>query len=175
MSNAFSREFLGETPTTKDKLTIFSVTLLLMAIIGYFNYAELSSMPLWKPILFLLMVLDIIAGAIANFTKSSQEYYKNNTKKRVQFILFHVVHIGLIYVAVGYFWFCLSVLAYVLAAAFVVNFTKTLKQQEINASIVTTIGFVLFYVVFPTPQILMWLPSVLLVKLVFGFAIKREI
>ncbi len=145
-----------------------------MAIIGFKNYPELSSMPIWKPILFLVMVLDIIAGAIANFTKSSQDYYKNNTKKRIIFLFMHFLHIGFLILAVGHLWYSLSVLIFTLIGAFIVNFTESLKQQEINASAVVCLGIILFYVVFPAPQILMWLPAILLVKLVFGFSIRRE-
>lgn len=174
MSNAFSREFLGETPKKGDQVLVFAITFIVMAIIGYKNYSDLSGMPIWKPILYLIMVLDIVAGAIANFTKSSQEYYKNNTQKRVTFLLMHFIHIGLLILAIGHLWYCLAVLIYTLIGSFIVNFTNKLKQQEINASVVVCLGVILFYVVFPAPQIIMWLPAILLVKLVFGFSIRRE-
>ena len=80
--NAFSREFLGENPTRKDQLTILGVTIASIAVIGYFNFDELSALPAWKAILFLLMLLDIFAGAIGNFTLSTQLWYKNKPKKR---------------------------------------------------------------------------------------------
>lgn len=173
MSNAFSREFLGESPTKKDQVLVFSIAILVMGVIGYFNYEQLSAMPLWKPVLFLLMILDIVSGAVANFTKSTQLYYRNNNK-RVTFLLIHFIHIGLLVLAVGHIWYCLAVLAFTLAGALIVNFTKSLKQQEITAAVVVNLGIILFYVVFPAPQILNWLPGILLMKLVFGFAINRE-
>ena len=172
MSNAFSREFLGESPTRHDQVLIFSSAFLIMAFIGYFNYEQLSAMATWKLILFLVMILDIVSGAVANFTRSTQLYYKD-TVKRVAFLFMHFIHIGLIILAVGHAWYCFAVLSFTLAGALIVNFTRSLNKQEITAAVVVNLGIVLFYVVFPAPQILNWLPGILLMKLVFGFAINR--
>ncbi|WP_281558309.1 hypothetical protein [Thalassomonas sp. RHCl1] len=172
--SAFSREFLGETPTQKDKLTIFSVTTVLLALIGYYNSAELTDIALWQSILFMLMAFDIIAGAIGNFTKSSQQWYKNKPKKRVMFLFEHFIHIGLLVLAVGHAWYCFGLLAFTIVAGLFVNYTETLKQQEINAASVILIGLVIFYVVFPAPPLLAWLPSIFLLKLVMGFSVRRE-
>lgn len=49
-----------------------------------------------------------------------------------------------------------------------------LKQQEINAASVVCLGMGVFYILFPPPALLLWLPGVLLVKLVMGFALRRE-
>ncbi|OHX64556.1 hypothetical protein [Flammeovirga pacifica] len=174
MSNAFSREFLGDNPTKKDLLKIGGVTLLAVVTIGYSNYAELSELPIWKSILFLLMLSDIFAGAIGNFTKSTQDHYKNDTKKRVTFLLMHILHISLLVVAVGHVWFGIGLFVYTIAAGLLVNASKTVKQQEINAASVICLGFLLFYVAFPAPKILIWLPAVFLIKLVMGFSIRRE-
>ena len=172
--SAFSREFLGETPTQKDVMTILSVTFVLLAVIGYYNLSELSNIPLWKTVLFMIITADIIAGAIGNFTKSSQKWYKNKPKKRVRFYFEHFIHIGLLVLAVGHAWYCFGLLAFTIVAGLFVNYTDTLKQQEINAASVSLIGLVVFYVVFPAPQILVWLPSIFLLKLIMGFSVRRE-
>ncbi|WP_066858145.1 hypothetical protein [Halodesulfovibrio spirochaetisodalis] len=174
MFNGFSREFLGETPTRRDKITIFSITFLLVGVVGYKSSPELAMLPMWKVILFLVTILDIFAGAIANFTKSSQIYYKNKPAKRIAFYFEHIIHIAFLVLTVGHMWYCVGLLAYTIAAGLFVNYTDSLKQQEINAAAVVCIGLVLFYVVVPVPQILVWLPSVFLVKLIFGFSIRRE-
>ncbi len=177
MSNlftSFSREFVGETPTQKDIITILGVTFALLGIIGYYNLPELSDMPLWKAILFILVAFDILAGAIGNFTKSSQEWYKNKPKKRIMFYFEHLIHISILVLAVGHAWYCFGLLAFTIIAGLFVNYTDTLKQQEINAASVILIGLVVFYVVFPAPQILVWLPSIFLLKLIMGFSVRRE-
>lgn len=170
----FVREFLGEHPTKKDKATIFGVTFVSLVLIGYKSFPELDNLPIWKAMLFMLMSFDIFAGAIGNFTLSTQIWYRNKPKKRVIFFFEHFIHIGLLIVAVGHPWYLLALLAYTIAVGLLVNATESLKQQEINAAAVVSIGLTLFYVAFPPPQILLWLPAVLLVKLVIGFAIRRE-
>ncbi|MEM6723860.1 MAG: hypothetical protein AAF598_07460 [Bacteroidota bacterium] len=175
MSNAISREFLGDHPTKKDQLFIFGITFLCLGIIGYQNFDALAALPLWRSLLFLLMVLDIIAGAIANFTKSTQDHYRGDPRKRVTFLLMHFIHIGLLILAVGHLWYALALLVYTLIGAFIVNATSPLKQAEINAAVWVCLGCILFYVVVPPPTILMWLPAILLLKLVFAFAVRREL
>lgn len=174
MSKVFSSTLLGENPKKNDQILIFSTTFLAIGVIGYFNFEELSKIPIWKSLLFLFIVLDIVAGAIANFTTSSQKYYKNDTTKRIVFLFTHFIHLGLLVLAVGHIWYCLAVLIFTIIGALIVNFTASLKQQEINASVIINLGIILFYVVFPAPQIIVWLPAILLIKLVFGFSINRE-
>jgi len=172
--NAFIREFLGENPTKKDVLTILGITFLLMGAIGFVNWSELSQLPIWKTIIFLLMLFDIFAGAIGNFTLSTQLWYKNKPKKRVMFYFEHMIHIGLLILAIGNLWYCVGLLAYTIVAGLFVNYTKAMKQQEINAASVICIGLIIFYVVFPPVQLLIWLPAVFLIKLIMGFSIRRE-
>lgn len=172
--NALVREFLGENPTKKDLLIIWGMAILSIGTIGFKNWNELSGLPIWKTVLFLLILVDIFAGAIGNFTLSTQLWYKNKPKKRVVFYFEHLVHIGLLTLAVGHLWFSFGLLLYTIGAGLLVNYTKSLKQQEINASAVICIGLLIFYVALPVPQILIWLPAVLLIKLVMGFSVRRE-
>lgn len=167
-------EFLGDNPNKKDIIKISITTLIVTTIIGYFNYSEISGLPIWKAILFFIILADIFAGAVGNFTKSTQLKYSNNTKKRVSFLFAHIVHIGVLVLAVGHVYYGFGVLAFTIASGLIVNFTGTVKNQEINAAVAFCVGIILFYVVFPAPQILVWLPAILLVKLVFGFSIRRE-
>lgn len=171
---SLSREFLGENPERKDLTVIFAVTLILLGTITYKSLPELKILPIWKSLLFLLTAADILAGAIGNFTKSTQAFYKNKPKKRIMFFFEHLLHIGFVILAIGHAWYCLALLAYTIGVGIFVNATDTLKQQEINASAVIIIGIILFNVAFPAPAVLVWLPSVFLIKLVFGFAIRRE-
>lgn len=177
MSNVFAvfaREFLGENPKSQDKVTIFGVTVLLLVAIWYNNSTELSEIDLWKVGLFMLMAFDIIAGAIGNFTKSSQLWYANKPKKRVIFYFEHLIHISLLVLAIGHAWYCFALLAYTIAAGLFVNYTDTLKQQEIHAASAIMVGIGLFSVLFPAPQVLVWLPPILLIKLIMGFSVRRE-
>lgn len=136
--------------------------------------AELTQMAIWRSILFMLMAFDIIAGAIGNFTKSSQEWYKNKPKKRVIFYFEHLIHIGLLILAIGHTEYLLALLAYTITAGLFVNYTNTLKQQEINAASTILLGIGIFSVAIPAPQLLVWLPAIFLIKLIMGFSVRRE-
>ncbi|MBB6461987.1 hypothetical protein [Flammeovirga kamogawensis] len=174
MSNAFSKEFLGDTPIKKDQIKIWGVTLFSIGCIVYSNFTELTELPIWKAILFIVMLLDIFAGAVANFTKSTQTHYKENTKKRIIFLFSHLLHIGFLVLAIGHAYYCFALLAYTITGGLIVNFTTSIKQQEINAATIFCVGILLFYVLFPAPHLLIWLPAILLIKLVIGFSIRRE-
>ena len=172
---AFAREFVGEKPRKIDLVTIFIFTFILLAVLGYCYRVELSEISIWKVALFLLMTFDIIGGAIGNFTKSTQQWYMKKPSKRITFYFEHLIHIFGLYLAVGYPWYCFGLLVFAIVGGMIVNYTRSLKQQEINAACIMLIGYVLFYVVFPAPYLLAWLPAIFLLKIVMGFSIKREI
>ncbi len=165
------KEFLGETPKRKDVIAISSATTVLVSIIIYKNNELLSELAVWKIVLFATIAFDIVAGAIANYTESTQRYYGSYNSKRVTFL---IMHVAILYLAVGYLWFCLIILVYTIVSSLIVNFTKTLKQQEINTAMLAVIGSVLFFVIFPTLSLLLWFPMVIMLKLIIGFAVKRE-
>lgn len=174
MVTPFLKVFVGETPKKTELFIILGVSTVLTGVIAYANSNIFKNLPIWMVILFLIVTFDILGGAIGNFTQSTQIEYKNNPKKRVSFYFEHLLHIGLLTLTVGHGWYSFSVLAYSIIAGLFVNFTESLKQQEIYAATATIIGVVVFYVLFPAPQVLIWMPAIFFIKIVMGFSVKRE-
>lgn len=59
-------------------------------------YPEMTQgLPLWRSVIAYLLIFDIGAGCIANFTRSTSNYYAARPKGRLLFISVHV-HLPLV-------------------------------------------------------------------------------
>lgn len=76
--------------------------------------------PLWRNVLAFLLIFDIFAGCIANFTNSTSEYYANNKKRQIIFILIHF-HLILVGILLGVsIWSVILVWLYTIICAFII-------------------------------------------------------
>ncbi|MCJ8313154.1 MAG: hypothetical protein HRU38_13615 [Saccharospirillaceae bacterium] len=71
-------------------LAIFSFSLLSSIWLLFIGWDFFSELTLWKTIIALVVILDINAGLIANFTKGTNDFYQNNPKNRWVFISIHI-------------------------------------------------------------------------------------
>jgi hypothetical protein len=78
------------------KSTLVELSLILVTSTGatlalfWATYEEWSSVEIWKTILLVLLIFDIMAGFVANLTFSTNDYYRAAPKSRLVFILLHV-------------------------------------------------------------------------------------
>lgn len=79
----------------------------------------------------------------------------------------------MIYVGSGHLWYCVGILVWTLVGAFIVNSIRVLKDQEIVTSTVFGIGCLIFYCALDVPRVLLWLPFMLMNKLIMGFSVRR--
>lgn len=173
INNGF-KEWLGENPTLGDIWIIFGTAFLatVLLVAGYFD--ELRQLPLWRSILYVIVAFDIMGGAVANFTVSTDRYYAQNNNKRWMFFAEHVVHFILFYVAIGgNYWFWISIFAYTMISGIVVNLISERRVQEIVAPAFVTIGCILFYGFNLLIPLMTWFPAVFMIKIITGFAVQR--
>lgn len=172
--NNIFKEWLGEKPSLGDIYVIFGTALLTtgLLIAGYYN--ELSQLSLWRSILFVLVAFDILGGAVASFSVSTDRYYTQNAKKRWMFFAEHIVHFSLFYVAIGgNTWFWISIFAYTMITAVIVNLIRENKIQELFASAFVTVGCMLFYGFDFLVPLMSWFPAIFMIKIINGFAVRR--
>lgn len=89
----------------------------------------LSSVPLWRSALALILVLDIAAGCVANFTRSTNDFYAARPRNRWIFIAIHVHAIIVALLLDTDFAASLVVWGYTIAGAVVVNVLKSNPLQ----------------------------------------------
>ncbi|NRA88516.1 MAG: hypothetical protein HRU28_14255 [Rhizobiales bacterium] len=138
-----------------------SVPVILYLVFGQY----FGQLPTWKIILAMVFILDIAAGCIANFTKSTNNFYDQRPKHRWIFIAIHfhiiIVAYGLdadIYNAV-YIWF------YTIIAASIVNLLKDNDLQIFFGGFLLTCGLGLGLMLTDTHPIMAIVQSLFMVIL----------
>ena len=173
IDNGF-KEWLGEHPTKGDILYIFGTAILATGLLIICYYGELRQLPVWRSILYIIVAFDIIGGAVANFSLSTDRYYAQNGKKRWIFFAEHIVHFLLLYVAVGgNYWFWISIFAYTMGSGVIVNLIRKNRIQELAAAALVTTGCIAFYGFNLLIPLTGWFPAVFMIKIIIGFAVQR--
>lgn len=170
---AILHDVFGEKQPVSTIITILLFGGLLTAAL-YWIYPEMTSdLPVWRSVLALLLIFDIFAGCIANFTVSTSNYYAARKKNRIVFIAihFHIVLVSLLLnTAIGY---SIAVWAYTIAAAFIVNSLIGKQSQLFVAGLLLSIGFGCVPLL-PDIQPYMLITCLLfMLKVLFGFAVDH--
>lgn len=168
------KEWLGENPTRGDILFIFGTAFITSGLLFACYFDDLLQLPLWRTVLFMVVAFDIIGGAVANFSVSTDRYYAQNGKKRWIFFAEHIVHFLLFYVAIGgNYWFWISIFAYTMSTGVIVNLIRERRVQELAASAFATAGCIAFYGFNFLVPLMSWFPAVFMIKIIIGFAVQR--
>ncbi|MNI53989.1 hypothetical protein D3C73_1088520 [compost metagenome] len=106
-----------------------------------FIFPELTeSVPLWRGSLALLLIFDIFAGCIANFSASTSNFYATRPKNRLIFISIHF-HIVIVALLLGTpMMYALIVWGYTITGAFIVNALIGMPSQRFVAGFLLSIG-----------------------------------
>ena len=170
---AYLHEVFGE----RQSIGVIGIILLFGAGITfglYVIFPELvQSVPLWRSVLALLLIFDIIACSISNFTKSTNNYYAERRNLRLVFISVHV-HIVLIALLLEVDYLNSSVVwAYTIGGAFIVNALSGRRSQRFVAAMLLTAG-IAFIPLLPDMQTYMLTVCLLfMLKVLYGFAVDH--
>ncbi|CAH9058028.1 hypothetical protein PSECIP111854_02116 [Pseudoalteromonas sp. CIP111854] len=167
-------EILGE---QQSKLALFGITAftllgsVLVFILMHYQMSEQSYM-WWQYVLGGLIIIDIIAGTAANFTRGTNHYYACRARSRWVFI---AIHIHLIVVAVLFeqpLIQALYIWSYVIISACILNALFDKRIQRFLAMILVSIGLVLI-----VGLASMWwyktVAALFLVKVCYAFAVDH--
>lgn len=101
-------------------------------------HAELSSLATWRALLAAVLIFDIGAGYVANFTWAVQEYYRGRPRLLLPFLAGHV-HLLIIAALLGLSLADAAVIsAYALASAAIVGHLEGERQKAVAAVFVGT-------------------------------------
>lgn len=132
-----------------------------------------AGLPVWQIFLALLLIFDIFAGSVANFTASTSNYYAERKKNRYIFIAihFHVILVAALLensvAAATATW------AYTITGALVVNGQIGKQVQTYIAGLLLCTGVVglsLFKDIAPYMLVICLL---FMIKVLFGFAVDH--
>jgi len=169
----FLHDVLGESQSVGEVLAIvvFGVGL---ATLLFFGFPEMTQgLPLWRSAITYLLVVDIFAGCVANFTYSTSNHYAARNKKRLIFIAVHV-HILIVAWLLGVdFLSAVIVWGYTIASALVVNALKGNRLQLFVAGVLLTTGISVTVLWMEAPKYFLVISLLFMMKVMFSFAVDH--
>lgn len=137
-------------------------------------YPEMTQgLPLWRSVIAYLLIFDIGAGCIANFTRSTSNYYATRPKGRLLFISVHV-HLPLVAWLLGIgFIHALLIWAYTIVGAFVINALKGSRFQLVMAGLLLSMGIAIAVLAVDVPYYFLVVSLLFMLKVLFSFAVDH--
>ena len=170
---AFLHDVFGE------QLTLLEVLLVLFTGLGVTSLLILGetdafrALPLWRSVLTVLLMVDIVAGCVANFTRSTSNYYAHRPMHRRIFIAIHV-HLPVLAWLMGT-GLLESVLiwAYTMIAVLIVNALHGHPLQLFMAACLLVMGISGILILSGLPLPLLVMGVLFLMKVVFSFGVDH--
>lgn len=145
-------------------------------VAGLFVYqVEQVGLPWWRYLVAIALVADIAAGAVANLTQGTNDYYAERPGHRWAFIAIHVHVLVLAWALQMPLAQAAALWAYTISAAIIVNLQFGSASQLPLAGLLVTVG---------AAGVLLWQPSgpaalslvylLFLFKVVFSFAVDHH-
>ncbi|QDQ25951.1 hypothetical protein FNU76_06055 [Chitinimonas arctica] len=167
------REVLGESQTLAEIVAILLFSVGLTVLLCFLSPEALFRVDAWRSTLAILLILDIFAGCIANFSYSTNHYYAQHSTARLVFIAIHVHLLAialLLDVAIDH---AMLVWAYTMLAALAVNALKGMRLQRFAAGLLLALGVAMVFLAPPAPQFFMLISVLFMLKVMYSFAVDH--
>lgn len=121
-------EIFGEKQNIVQLISIFLFGIMFTLLLCIYDPGIFIDVPLWRSILAILFIFDILSGCIANFTKATNKFYANNKKKQMIFLSIHF-HLILVAILLGTsLWSVTLIWFYTIAGSLAIIFLKQINQ-----------------------------------------------
>jgi len=165
----FLYEVLGEKQSVIEVICIIVFTLFGSSIVYFVAGITFEN---WKEILAFILIADVLAGCIANFSFGTNEFYAKRGTNRLIFIVIHVHILAIAWLLAEPLTDALIVWAYTIIGAFFVNAFAGMQIQKFLAANLMCYGiFLLIYLSLPV-----WFLMVsmfFMIKVLFSFAVNH--
>jgi FtsH-binding integral membrane protein len=132
-----------------------------------------QDLALWKIVLLALLALDIFAGCIANFSRSTSQFYATRPRNRLIFIAVHVQPIIMALLLSNHFVFAICVWAYTIITTLVVNALHKNSLQTFVAGFFLSLGLFGFTQLFDVSSFVGIIFMLFFVKVGYSFAVNH--
>ncbi|WP_338523772.1 hypothetical protein NUH87_29345 [Pseudomonas batumici] len=169
----YFHDVFGQEQTVFELLAILLFGTGLTVALAVSSTQLIEALPLWRSVLALVLILDIAAGCIANFTRSTNDFYAQRPANRWGFIAVHVHVVAVAFLLGRETDVAWAVWAYTLASATIVNLLKPSSYQPFAGAflLVTGLGWMPLW---PGISPLMVVVCALfMLKVIYGFAVDH--
>jgi len=166
-------EFLFEVFGEKQSLLEISCTVL-FALLGSWIIYNVAGIEFghWKTVLAYILIADVLAGCIANFSLGTNEFYAKRPKSRLVFITIHIHILLIAWLLSEPMNTAFVVWAFTIASAFIVNALNGKSIQGFVAANLMCYGiFILIYL--PLPTWFLMVSMFFMIKVLFSFSVNH--
>jgi len=166
-------EFLHEVLGEKQSILEVSCTII-FTLVGSWIIYSLADIKLgnWQTVIAYILIADVLAGCIANFSFGTNEFYANRPKNRLVFIAIHIHILVIAWLLSEPMDTVFIVWGFTIASAFLVNALKGKCIQGFIAANLMCYGILLLiYLSFPV-----WFLMVnmfFMIKVIFSFSVDH--
>lgn len=169
----FLHDVFGETQTW-----IEVVTILVFGIGGscmiFFQFPEITQNGLsWKVILGFLLIFDILAGCVANFSRGTSEFYASRNKNRIVFLAIHFHILGVAWLLGASIEHSLIIWGYTILSGGIVNYLKGNRFQLFTGGFLMSSGIIMIVSIPAIPLWFLIVSMLYMVKVMFSFAVDH--
>jgi hypothetical protein len=166
-------KFLNEVFGEKQSILEVSCTLL-FALSGSLIIYSLANFDLgsWQTVLAYILIADVLAGSIANFSLGTNEFYSKRPKNRLIFISIHVHILAIAWLLSEPMDTALIVWGFTIASAFLVSALKGKSIQGFIAANLMCYG-ILLLIYLSLPVWFLMVSMFFMIKVLFSFSVDH--
>jgi hypothetical protein len=168
-------KILRELHGDRTSIVNLASTYLAGAVAGAISAVSLlgRSVAPWRAILAAIVVFDVAGGVVANLSEPTRRHYAQAGKKRIQFILLHVLHPAALTILFPGYWPCfLSCMAFTLGCCFALELVGEREDRQNIASAMVCAGIAGAFAAFKADAgILSAFAPLFMIKLILGFSV----
>lgn len=165
-------EVFGEQQSAAEIVATLMFALAGSAVMYFGLYQPTHPGVTWMTVPGMLLVADVFAGCVANFTHGTNRFYAGHPKGRLIFILIHVHILAIAWLLGAPFEYALFTWIYTIAAALIINQLQGHKLQTFFGAFLMCIGL-LVLIALPIPTWFLLCCVFFMVKVVFSFAVNH--
>ncbi|EGQ7929413.1 hypothetical protein [Vibrio vulnificus] len=165
-------EVFGEKQSALEIACVFAFAFVGTAIVYWHLYLPMNAELNWKVALGFVLIADVLAGCVANFTKGTNQYYAARPSSRFTFIAIHFHIIAIAWLLGGSLLSAWIIWGNTIAAAMVINSLKGHKFQLFIAANLLCYGLLLLLIL-PLEPWLLACSLFFMTKVMFSFAVDH--
>ena len=171
----FFHDILGEESHVISLFLIAGVTAVIMGWLALTEGDVFIQNGFIKGGIGFLLLMDIIAGTIANFTKGTNDYYAARSANRWVFIAVHIQPILIAWLLGFQLQSTALIWGFTIMSVSLVNVLKGTRHQRVVAGTLMSLGICLSLILYKDSSMIILLMSVFFViKVIYSFGVDHE-
>jgi len=170
---SYLHEVLGERQSAASVIAVLGFAALMSAALLLRYPAVYDGLSAWRGVLAVVLIFDICAGCIANFTASTNRYYAVRPRLRLVFIAVHV-HLVLVALLLGTsLSAAIGAWLYTILCAFVVNACANGSRQVLIGGLLLAAGLGWLPMVFEGEPHMLIVSLLFMLKVLYSFSVNH--